>query len=247
LILKGAFHENQTDLQGASSGIVSGSLVVFGLLFVSSLFFGRLFCGWVCPAAGLQEIALTLRKKAVNRKKIRWIKYLVWGPWILSLIFFALQAGGFKRLSFFYMTRGGLSITDLGGAVVLGSVLLIFFVLAISVGRRGACHTICWMAPFMIIGRRVRNLFGWPSLRLEARNEDCIKCGRCTRSCPMSIGVMEGVRSRRLETTDCVLCGSCVDNCPKDVIRYTFAREASSNLRISDRKQTEEAKERLVG
>ena len=37
-------------------------------------------------------------------------------------------------------------------------------------GRRAGCHTICWMAPFMIIGRKLRNLVAWPSLRLTAQS-----------------------------------------------------------------------------
>jgi ferredoxin-type protein NapH len=43
-------------IDGAMSGIVNGSLVMFGLMFVSSLFLGRAWCGWVCPGAGMQEI-----------------------------------------------------------------------------------------------------------------------------------------------------------------------------------------------
>jgi hypothetical protein len=36
------------------------------------------------------------------------------------------------------------------------------------------CHTICWMAPFMIIGRWIRNRFAWPSLRLVANSASCV-------------------------------------------------------------------------
>ncbi|UEC43787.1 MAG: hypothetical protein METHAR1v1_1690001, partial [Methanothrix sp.] len=42
--------------RGASEGIVTGGLMVFILIFISSLFLGRLWCGWLCPAGGLQEI-----------------------------------------------------------------------------------------------------------------------------------------------------------------------------------------------
>ena len=37
-------------IDGASQGIVNGSLVMFALLFLSSLLLGRLWCGWACPA-----------------------------------------------------------------------------------------------------------------------------------------------------------------------------------------------------
>jgi ferredoxin-type protein NapH len=40
-------------IMGAAAGIIVGSFVLFGVLFVSSLLVGRGFCGWVCPGAGL--------------------------------------------------------------------------------------------------------------------------------------------------------------------------------------------------
>jgi len=43
-------------IQGAMEGIIVGSFILFALLFASSLFLGRAFCGWLCPAGGLQEI-----------------------------------------------------------------------------------------------------------------------------------------------------------------------------------------------
>jgi len=34
-------------ISGASEGIVSGSLITFGIFFLSSLLLGRAWCGWV--------------------------------------------------------------------------------------------------------------------------------------------------------------------------------------------------------
>lgn len=42
-------------IEGAFQGILVGSGLVFISLFLLSIVFGRLFCGWLCPAAGLQE------------------------------------------------------------------------------------------------------------------------------------------------------------------------------------------------
>jgi ferredoxin-type protein NapH len=36
-------------LGGASEGIINASFIVFGLMFISALFVGRLWCGWLCP------------------------------------------------------------------------------------------------------------------------------------------------------------------------------------------------------
>ena len=43
-------------IMGAAEGIIVGSLIVFASLFVFSLFLGRAFCGWVCPAGATQEL-----------------------------------------------------------------------------------------------------------------------------------------------------------------------------------------------
>ncbi|MHA2071805.1 MAG: 4Fe-4S binding protein, partial [Candidatus Thorarchaeota archaeon] len=37
-------------IEAALLGIMNGSFIVFTLLFISSLFLGRGFCGWLCPA-----------------------------------------------------------------------------------------------------------------------------------------------------------------------------------------------------
>lgn len=73
------------------------------------------------------------------------------------------------------------------------------------------------------IGRKIRNLFAWPALRLAVTNEQCRECGSCSRHFPMSIDVMELVQEKNMETEDCILCGSCVDACPKTAIRYSFS------------------------
>jgi len=82
----------------------------------------------------------------------------------------------------------------------------------------------CWMAPFMITGRAVRNRLGaWPSLRLAADSGACTQCGTCTSECPMSVPVQELVAKQAMEHTECVLCGTCVDGCPAGAIRFSFS------------------------
>jgi len=103
-------------------------------------------------------------------------------------------------------------------AVVIG----VFLILSLIAGRRAGCHYICWMAPFMILGRKLRNLFGWPALHLRANRAKCTNCQRCTTNCPMSLDVNGMVQREDMENSECILCGSCADTCPRDVIRYAF-------------------------
>ena len=84
-------------VDGAMNGIVNGSLVMFGVMFLSSLFLGRAWCGWVCPGGGMQEIVEPVNNKPVNGSKIDWIKWAIWIPWISLIVWFAVSAGGYQN------------------------------------------------------------------------------------------------------------------------------------------------------
>jgi polyferredoxin len=217
-------------IDGATQGIINGSLVMFGLMFLSSLFLGRLWCGWVCPGGGMQEIVEPVNGRPVNGRKLDWIKWLIWVPWVSLIVLFAIGAGGFHSVDLLLNTQGGISVAGtpdrpiIIAYIIYYAVVSLFVGLAFLVGRRAACHTICWMAPFMIIGRWIRNRFGWSSLRLAAEASACADCKKCTSNCPMSLDVNHMVQSGRMENTECILCGTCVDNCAKKAIRYSFGR-----------------------
>jgi ferredoxin-type protein NapH len=209
-------------MQSASEGLINASLLVFAAMFVSSLFVGRLWCGWACPAGALQELAAPINNGRVSRR-VDWIKWAIWLPWVAGIIVLAVRAGGYRAVAPFYQLDGGVTLAQDTWAYVYYSVLAVFLLLAALVGRRAGCHTICWMAPFMILGRKLRNLLPWPALRLQAAPERCRECGTCTTGCPMSLDVRAMVAASRMENAECILCGTCVDNCKQGAIRYSFA------------------------
>jgi polyferredoxin len=209
-------------IDGASQGILNASPIIFGMMFFSALFLGRSWCGWACPAAGFGEICQAVNDKPVNGKKIDWIKWAIWIPWMGIIAWAAISAGGYQRVDFFHLIDNGISVNRPEAYFIYYIVVGLFVGLAIIVGRRAGCHTICWMAPFMILGRKLRNLGGWPSLRLVANASECRNCKRCTTNCPMSLDVNGMVKIQNMEHTECVLCGTCVDNCPEKAIHYVF-------------------------
>jgi polyferredoxin len=87
-------------IDGAANGILNGSLVMFAFLFLSSLFLGRAWCGWVCPGGGMQEIVEPINNRPVNGRKIDWIVGDL-DPWI-SLIVFLLSGGGYRTMDLLY-------------------------------------------------------------------------------------------------------------------------------------------------
>jgi ferredoxin-type protein NapH len=113
------------------------------------------------------------------------------------------------------------AMTDLQSGMVLVAVIALFAVPALLVGRRAGCHTVCWIAPFMMGGRWVSRRFSLPALRMKAESPSCTKCGTCNAACPMSIAVKDMVPAGTIDNGDCILCGSCADACPRGVISYS--------------------------
>lgn len=209
-------------MQGASEGVINASFLVFTAMFLSSLFLGRLWCGWACPAGALQEFAEPVNRRPVSRR-LDWIKWAIWLPWILGIVALAVRAGGYRSVQPFYQLEGGVTLAQDFWAYIYFIVVGVFLLLALVVGRRAGCHTICWMAPFMILGRKLRNPLPWPALRLQAEPDKCRDCLRCNAGCPMSLDVHGMVTANRMENDECILCGSCVDTCSHAVIKFSFS------------------------
>lgn len=208
-------------VESSAKGIVSGSFVVFSLMLVFSIFLGRLFCGWLCPAGGLQEICFNANDKKISQK-YNWIKFLIWTPWVILIAYTALKAGGYKSIDFFYQTNNGISVAEPTAYFVFYSVTGLILMMSLIVGRRSFCHHVCWMAPFMIIGNKIGKTLKIPTLALESKKEKCINCMACTKNCPMSLDVNSMVQKQEMKNPECILCGTCADNCTKKVISYNI-------------------------
>jgi polyferredoxin len=208
-------------IMAAAAGVVSGSACVFLAQFVSALFWGRSFCGWLCPGAGLQEACFIAQSKAVKGRKCDWIKYAIWVPWI-GLIVYLWSRHGIRGVDFFFMMESPISVDAPSRYPIYLTVIGLIFLLSLFVGRRAFCHTGCWMAPFMVLGTHVQHRLKIPALHLRASPEKCAQCRVCTGNCPMSLDVTGMVQRGDMSSSECILCGNCVDSCKHEAIRYSF-------------------------
>lgn len=215
-------------LQAASEGVINGSLIVFAIMSASALFVGRLWCGWACPAGALQEFGEPINARPTPGGKFNWIKWAIWVPWIGLIVVLAVRAGGYRAVQPLYQLETGVTMTlpvDVGGPpwyMIYYIIIALFFGLALVLGRRAGCHTVCWMAPFMIVSRKIWALGRWPALRLVAEPAKCSNCLTCTSHCPMSLDVNAMVQLADMEHSECILCGTCVDGCSTGAIHFSF-------------------------
>ena len=100
-------------IQGASEGIVNGSFIIFAVLLVGSMLFGRIFCAYLCPAGGIMECATLINSKSPKQGWKNNIKYVLWSLWIIGIIVSFVLSKQKITVNFFYMTDHGISIANI--------------------------------------------------------------------------------------------------------------------------------------
>lgn len=208
---------------GGAEGVITGSAIVFAAMLILALSVGRLFCAWLCPAGGMQDSCLAITNRPV--KKGDWVKWLVWLPWLTGLIAVYLTQTQGLKINFFYQTQYGISVHRPEAYIVFYGVTFIIVVMALLIGRRSFCHHLCWMAPFMMIGRKISLWLHLPRLKLISQAQTCTNCMTCSKQCPMSLDVNAMVHQPSMEHQECILCGTCIDHCPSQTIHYHLGRK----------------------
>lgn len=210
-------------IQAAAEHIMNGSFIVFIIMFLASMFLGRVWCGYLCPAGGLQECCGTINDESAKQGWRNNIKYAIWIIWMAGIVITFIMGKNDVKIDFFYMTDHGISITEVYNYIIYYGVLLILVLPALVSGRRAACHYICWMAPFMVIGAAVGRFLHLPQLHIESDKSRCISCKKCNSVCPMGLDVEKMVQNGSShKCTECIQCGACADACPKRAVKYKF-------------------------
>lgn len=204
---------------GAFQGIVAGSLLGFGALFLSGIFLGRAWCAWACPMGGLAEACLAANSKPAPVRILRRIRYGIFIVWAAALAAGFILAGGVRDVKPLLLTENGISVDEPLKYITYYLVILVFLALSLILGKRAACHGICWMAPFLNGGTALGTLLRIPHLAILSKPKRCTRCGTCTRNCPMGVSVMESVPRGGVDSPDCILCLACRDGCPAATLR----------------------------
>ena len=211
-------------IDGAMEGMVSGSMLLFGVLLVGSLFLGRWWCAWLCPGAGMQESCTLFVAKKARGEWRDYVKYAVWAVWIGLIAMFFISAGGILGLDPLRLTTHGVSVTGPMNYIIYYGVLALILLMSLVGGQRAFCRYLCWMAPFMVIGRKLGNLLHLPGPRLKADPGKCTSCLRCEKACGVGLKVRTMVVEDRMEHRECIQCLACVDTCPTGAVTFKYGR-----------------------
>lgn len=174
------------------------------------------------PCGGLQEICFSVNNKQAKGGRLNLIKYLIWTIWLFAIAGAVVRVGGYNAIDLLYKIENGVSVSKPVMYIVYYGAIVIIVSMAFTLGKRATCHYLCWMAPFMVLGRKIGNLLRLPLLRLVTDSANCISCNQCNRNCPMSLDVMKMVQSQTMDNAECILCGRCIDGCKTKAIKYSF-------------------------
>lgn len=210
-------------INGGLHGIINGSFIVFVCMFLLSIPFGRLFCSYLCPAGGLQECTFAVNEKKPKQGWRNHIKFAIWGIWLTIVCVCYWHSGEVITIDFFFETENGISVSSMQSYIIYYGIVCLILIPCIFLGKRTFCHYFCWMAPFMILGTKLRGILHLPGIHIKTANEgNCVSCGRCGDVCPMGIKVMREMKQGKINNHECIQCGACIDHCPKSVLTYGF-------------------------
>ncbi|QDU84259.1 Putative electron transport protein YccM [Planctomycetes bacterium Pla163] len=214
--------------QTLTRGIVNAGFVLFGVAIVSTLVFGRFFCGWACHVVALQDgCAWLLGKLGLSPKPVR-SRLLAFVPLLVAFWMFVapslLQAldGTLPKSVTVALTTEDFWARFPGPAMAAVTFLAVGFLIVWLLGAKGFCTYGCpYGAVFAVADR-----FAKGRIRVT---DDCNGCGHCTAVCTSNVEVHTEVASPARMVTDagCMKCLDCVSACPKDALFFGFKARAT--------------------
>ena len=175
-------------------------MAIFGAGVLLSTYFGRFYCGYVCPInTGMELIGRHADTRKRKRKSVpEFLKKPVIRYGILGL-FLATMLVVFKT---------GKKLPVLPALFALGTVITVFY-------RPELWHR--YLCPY---GTLLSIFSKFNQKTYEVQQEDCSKCGKCVRVCPADAYVWKDKTDYPLIIkNECLQCGKCVEACPKDTIK----------------------------
>ncbi len=183
-------------------------LALYGVSLVLSIFFGRFYCGYICPMNTLmipvEKLSLKLKIQSDKKPKDIVGKILPWAMLVVTVVIMIMSKKLLKK--------------DI-------PMLLIWLGLSVLVTLRykpEVFHN--YICPFGAL----QNVFGrFAIFSHRVKKDTCIGCNLCERACPTS-AIKVTDKKAEITVSDCLQCTNCSEVCPTNTIKYTTKSKIST-------------------
>lgn len=186
------------------SMIIGKAQIWMGLIFLSILlssFFGRFYCGWICPINTLiRPVRWVSKKLGLEKKEVpqmfksEWPRRIVFGLFLVGLGY-----------TIYTITQGRKFPLPL---IIIPVGLLTTLLINEKTWHRYLCP---WGVLFSLTGRFAK---------LGLQPAGCTSCSLCSKSCPGDAITVEKGQDAVVDPTHCLLCFECQSTCPVDAFSY---------------------------
>jgi polyferredoxin/tetratricopeptide (TPR) repeat protein len=234
--------EPSESMQTLNTGVINAGFIFFALAILSTVVFGRFFCGWGCHVVALQDLCSWMLKKVNIRPKPFRSRLLVFAPLVFALYMFAWPV--VHRIIVFPLAQkhGSIQVQALVGAsppfawgtelivedfwatfpplwVAIPFLFICGFAVVYFLGAKGFCTYGCPYGGFFAPMDKIA-----PG-RIIVDHDKCEGCGHCTAVCTSNVRVHEEIRDFGMVVDQgCMKCMDCVSVCPNDALRFGFAK-----------------------
>ncbi|MDV2990135.1 MAG: 4Fe-4S binding protein [Dehalogenimonas sp.] len=192
--------------------------IILAIPVVSTLFLGRIFCGWICPMGAVQQF---LYRRDLSYKlpeglgaKLRHLRFVVLAGIIVAALYTGTTA--FAEIDPFK------SLFNAQIAPVPTTLLVVLIAASIFIFTPW-CRFLCPMgAVLSVIGRFARR-----ELSFKA---ECKNCGACARTFCDYKAISPGTALPVIAQNECARCGECISRCPRDSMDYEVPRRSCGEV-----------------
>lgn len=184
------------------SGVFAGATIHYAIAKIfGPVLFGRGWCGYACWTGMVLDL-LPYKSPQNPRKPWGWIRFVV-------------LAASFAFALWVFLAARTHAETIMFIAFVAGNIA--YYAIGISLAfalkdNRAFCKYLCPVGLLMKPGTKISRS------RVTVNPDLCVNCGKCVKSCPMDVDMLDNSR-QRANGTECILCLTCVSSCPQKALK----------------------------
>jgi ferredoxin-NADP reductase/NAD-dependent dihydropyrimidine dehydrogenase PreA subunit len=197
-------------------------LPMFAVIMVMGFFKGRFWCGNICPRGAFMDIPARKIGKFNEIKKLFKNKYF---RLLILILLMAMFTRNTVKAFNAWGSESFLNKLGMAGVMMCAVTTAIGLILALTVNPRSWC-TFCPMGTVQKFLHNIRKKI-IPRFRFNKKitmtnPSACVKCGACSRVCPMQLSVHDKALNSayQVDHPDCIKCKTCVNHCKTGILKF---------------------------